>query len=146
MYIQVLETEENIFPFTDFNETHFEITEIELAELGIYKVQLVETPKRADKLYGYGDPYFEDETWKVSEVEVGNIEVDVNKLANTVRKERDARIQKEMWKYERYERETRLGLPLSDNLTALDTYIQNLADLPNQEEFPLLVTWPTLSE
>ena len=63
-------------------------------------------------------------------------------LAAKVRAERDARINTVTWRYERQARETRLGIPLTDDIAELDAYIQALADVPEQEGFPSQVVWP----
>lgn len=65
-------------------------------------------------------------------------------LPDAVRADRDARINAVAWRYERYARESRLGIPTTDSLAALDTYIQALADVPNQAGFPITIVWPIL--
>lgn len=60
-----------------------------------------------------------------------------------VRAERDKRIQEVEWRYNRYFRQDRLGLPTTDSLVALDTYVQALADITSNES-PDTVVWPTL--
>lgn len=66
-----------------------------------------------------------------------------HQVAAIVRGERDRRIADLAWRYERHARELRLGLPPTDDLTALDDYIQALADVPEQAGFPHTVDWPT---
>lgn len=63
-------------------------------------------------------------------------------LAEQVRAERDRRIDVVMWRVERYQRQVRLGLTPTDDISALDAYIQALCDVPGQENFPGSVTWP----
>lgn len=65
-------------------------------------------------------------------------------LAAEVRAKRDARIATVAWRYERHARELRLGLPLSDDLATLDTYVHALADVPAQSGFPASVDWPVM--
>lgn len=65
-------------------------------------------------------------------------------LPDAIRADRDARIKAVAWRYERYARELRLGIPTTDNLSTLDNYIQALSDIPNQAGFPSSVTWPIL--
>lgn len=48
------------------------------------------------------------------------------------------------WRYERHSRESRMGLPFSDNLADLDAYAQALADISKQPGYPKTITWPTL--
>jgi len=64
--------------------------------------------------------------------------------ADVVRAKRDSLIDKEDWRYTRYNSEIRQGLTPSDNIVALDTYIQALRDIPYQAGFPWDVEWPTL--
>jgi hypothetical protein len=62
--------------------------------------------------------------------------------ANGIRKERDRRIEEVMWRVQRFESETRLGLTPCDDIAALDAYVQALRDVPQQEGFPEAVEWP----
>ena len=62
--------------------------------------------------------------------------------ARQERENRDARIKSIEWRYVRYERNARLGLPQQDNIDALDTYVQALADVPTQAGFPWDIQWP----
>lgn len=58
------------------------------------------------------------------------------------RESRDARIKAIEWRYVRYERNARLGLPQQDDIGALDAYVQALADVPTQADFPWDIQWP----
>lgn len=82
-----------------------------------------------------GDNYVanEDGTW---------IDNTLVALAAEVRSVRDAKIDAEAWRYQRNARETRLGLTPTDDLVTLDTYIQALAEVPEQAGFPSEVVWP----
>ena len=64
--------------------------------------------------------------------------------AREVRSKRDRLIAKEDWRYTRHNSEVRQGLTPSDDIVALDTYIQALRDVPEQAGFPWNVEWPTL--
>jgi hypothetical protein len=64
--------------------------------------------------------------------------------ASEIRTQRDQMIADNMWLYERYERETRLGIPHKVELGTIDTFMQELADLPEQEGFPDSFVMPTL--
>jgi hypothetical protein len=143
MYIKV-EEGQSIFPFKDFNESHQYLNVEGLAELGIYKVEVIDN-RVEGKDYEVGEPYFEN-GWKVSYVETGNMSLDLDLIAKDIRKERDRRIEKEVWKYERNARELRLGLIPTDNIAELDVYIQALADITTQETFPLNIKWPEKPE
>ena len=78
-------------------------------------------------------------TWKTTE------EIEAEKqLAEQqrIRDERDRRIKAEAWRIERYNSEIRQGLTPSDDIVALDAYIQALRDVPQQPGFPTDVEWP----
>lgn len=64
--------------------------------------------------------------------------------ASNIRKERDTKIYEVEWRVSRYRREVDLNLPHTDDLTALNTYIQALCDVPQQSGFPDSVVWPIL--
>lgn len=59
-----------------------------------------------------------------------------------VKTKRDQLIANVDWRYVRYAREKRLGIALHDDLTKLDTYVQELADITQQPGYPDNVTWP----
>ena len=61
-----------------------------------------------------------------------------------IRRLRDEKINEVEWRYNRYARETRLEITPTDDITVLDTYVQALADITEQED-PTNITWPTLS-
>ncbi len=60
-----------------------------------------------------------------------------------IRKQRDEKIKEVEWRYNRYYRHERLGLPQIDSLQNLDTYIQALADITKQTN-PYAIIWPVL--
>jgi hypothetical protein len=62
--------------------------------------------------------------------------------ARQERESRDARIKAIEWRYVRYERNARLNLEQQDDIGALDTYVQALADVPTQAGFPWDIQWP----
>lgn len=62
--------------------------------------------------------------------------------ADSVRAQRDAKIEAVAWRYERHARQVRLGMFVQDDLAALDIYVQALADVPEQSGFPTDVEWP----
>jgi hypothetical protein len=59
-----------------------------------------------------------------------------------VRIERDKRMKDFEWRYVRYERQVRLSLTTTDNITDLDQYMQSLADITTQSD-PYNIVWPT---
>jgi len=64
--------------------------------------------------------------------------------ADVVRAKRDRLIDREDWRYTRYNSEVRQGLTPSDDIVAFDAYIQALRDIPDQAGFPWDVEWPIL--
>ncbi len=66
-------------------------------------------------------------------------------LLASVRAERDRLMSEFEWRYTRYERQVRLGLTTTDNISNLDTYMQALADITAQEDLTNIV-WPTYQE
>lgn len=63
-----------------------------------------------------------------------------NKL-DEIRIIRDELMSKFDWRYQRYNREARLGLPTSDSIEKLDEYMQALADITTTPD-PFNITWP----
>ena len=76
------------------------------------------------------------------------VKIDKDRLADLeaakVRAQRDGLIADVQWRYERHARESRLGLATTDDIAALDAYVQALADVSKQKGFPLKVKWPEL--
>lgn len=74
-------------------------------------------------------------------------EIDANEQSkiniqwNNIRIQRDQLMRNFEWRYNRYDRETRLGLTPTDTLSELDSYMQSLADITNQED-PFNIVWP----
>ena len=73
------------------------------------------------------------------------IEPTMAELAESIRSERDSLLSAISWRYERYERETRLNTTPTDNIETLDIYAQALADITEQEGFPTTISWPSLN-
>lgn len=67
-----------------------------------------------------------------------------DELATAIRADRDARIDAVAWRYERNAREVRLGIKPTDDIAALDKYVQALADVTAQKGFPDKIKWPVL--
>jgi hypothetical protein len=65
-------------------------------------------------------------------------------MAQGVRYERDNRMKNVVNWYQRYERETRLGLPHVLELSQIDNYATALATIPEQSGFPEVVNWPEI--
>lgn len=63
-------------------------------------------------------------------------------LLISIRLERDQRMKDFEWRYERYNRQIRLGIEPTDNIQAMDSYMQSLADITEQEDL-INIIWPT---
>lgn len=59
----------------------------------------------------------------------------------SIRVVRDQQIQELDWRIQRYLSEVRLGLPKTDDIQLLDTYVQQLRDITKQED-PFNIVWP----
>lgn len=66
-------------------------------------------------------------------------------LLTQIRETRDRLMSDFEWRYSRYDRQVRLGLPTSDNIENLDNYMQALADITLQTDLENIV-WPTYQE
>lgn len=67
--------------------------------------------------------------------------------AEEIRSKRDGLIDDIMWRVERYQTQTALGVPTTDSETqyrAVLAYIEALRQVPEQAGFPDEVVWPTL--
>jgi len=62
-------------------------------------------------------------------------------LLMSIRNRRDQLMQNFEWRYVRYARQTRLGIPTTDNIADLDQYMQSLADITSQQDLNN-ITWP----
>lgn len=65
-----------------------------------------------------------------------------DELAARARVERDSRMVDFEWRYERHARELRLGMLPTDDLAALDVYMQALSEITDQADFPNDIVWP----
>lgn len=66
----------------------------------------------------------------------------IEMLADQIRVQRDEKIANFEWRYARYNSEIRNGKTPTDSLELLDSYVQSLRDVPQQEGFPENVVWP----
>lgn len=89
------------------------------------------------------DPYTTTETedgTQVHTLDLNLCEFDAARAAldhaQAIRKVRDGRIEAVRWRVERAQSEQRLGMDTTDDLAALDTYLQELRDIPQQAGFP----------
>lgn len=60
---------------------------------------------------------------------------------NLIRGERDSRMSAFEWRYTRYDRQVRLGETPVDDITMMDAYMQELADITTQTD-PFNIIWP----
>ena len=88
----------------------------------------------AQKLTWTGDD------WKI----VDKDEYEHQEQWNRVRERRDKLLEEVQWKIYRYESEVRQGITTTDDISEIDTYVQALRDVPQQDvESPWHVVWPT---
>jgi hypothetical protein len=81
--------------------------------------------------------------WQVIELTSEELTVLSNQEWITVRNQRDELIRNIEWKVFRNLSETRLGVTTTtDNLSQLDTYIQELRDITSQSD-PFAINWPS---
>lgn len=84
--------------------------------------------------------------WIVRDKTLAELQSETASLWNEIRKERDKRIAEMTWRYERWGRHDRMGLPQIDNIQKLDAYIQALADIPQTQTDPYDIVWPVYQE
>jgi len=66
---------------------------------------------------------------------------------NVIRQQRDNLMNSFEWRLSRYNREVALGKsPTTDNIVAMQTYMQALADIPEKNSDPFNVVFPTFGE
>jgi hypothetical protein len=98
-----------------------------------------------EKLVRYDEPKLKDN--KVVWAEIVPLSSDEKEIFLQVHKngalaERDNLFRHLDWRYNRHNREVRLGLEPTDDLTKLDNYGKALADLTLQPDFPKIINWP----
>jgi len=88
----------------------------------------------------------EPTTYQLSEKEVEDIrQREIQDQWIRVRQIRDELMKNFEWRYTRYERQLRLGINPADDLTKLDQYMQQLADITTFED-PFNIQWPAFLE
>lgn len=70
----------------------------------------------------------------------------LEQLSDSVRAERDRRIEAIQWRRDRHRDELSLGLAPTEELAPILTYIQALRDVPQQAGFPTNIQWPEVPE
>lgn len=117
-------------------------TEDEIADAGY--VLVPDVPSVATNQKILWDPV--NLNWNIEDKTQEEIDEEINNQWKIVRLERDKKINETSWRYERYFRHERLGIPQIDSLQNLDAYIQALADIPETQMDPFVIVWPTLEE
>jgi len=84
-------------------------------------------------------------TWKLVDFTPEELAARLELEWKSVRSIRNKLILDVEWKISRALSQQRMGLPVTDNIANLDTYIQALRDVTNQSD-PYNITWPTLVE
>jgi hypothetical protein len=113
-------------------------TEEELADAG-YKLTLAKPiyDTRSQSLSWDG------ENWLSTELTTEQIQSIVSNKWDEVRLNREELFKEVEWKYFRYNSQLRLGITPTDDIEALDKYVQELRDITKQED-PFNIVWPSL--
>lgn len=112
-------------------------TEEELLDAGYKKTDTVppEVNPQTEKVIWTGTDW---STQQLTAEEVAQLKEEKWSL---IRKLRDNLIHETMWRIQRCESETRLGIATTDSMVVLDRYVQALRDITKQED-PFTVEWP----
>lgn len=86
---------------------------------------------------------YQEVEWDSENFEWKIISIEESVLSSKMKELRNSLINKESWRFDRYNSETRLGLEPSEDISKLDKYIQKLRDVPQQENFPFEIKWPS---
>lgn len=114
-------------------------TEEEIADAGFVFVAPAPIAEEYQSVYWNGDDWVVHT--KTEEEIAAETQSKLNGQWMVVRAERDQRMKDFEWRYIRHDREVRLGLTVSDDLVAMDEYMQALADITLQTD-PFNITWP----
>jgi len=90
------------------------------------------------------DPYYQDGVVygvQVLDLSEADAQLALDQRWESVRAQRSWLINKMQWRVDRYNRETRMGLTPTDNITELDNYFHALAEITKQAD-PNNITWP----
>ncbi len=112
----------------------------EIAEAGYTAVSDMPIPNSVQVVYWD----YTNANWAIRDKTLEELQAETQAVWNDIRKERDNRIAAVMWRYERYARLERMGLEQVDDITKLDKYVQDLADLPQTQNDPYDIVWPVL--
>jgi hypothetical protein len=81
--------------------------------------------------------YYRNGAW-----EVVKSTPDTTQLAIDARRQRNSLIDSVQPRIDRALRQSRMGETPIDDIAKLDAYVQELADIPNQPGFPVVIEWP----
>ena len=116
------------------------LTNFELEELGILEVDdRPEFDEKTQKVTWTGTEWkietlTDEEQWEIK-----------NLQWSAIRLERDNRIEKEQWKIQKHLSEVRRGVEnLSLDIGVIDTYIEQLREIPQTQTDPWNISWPVL--
>lgn len=153
----VIQSVYDILPDNWKNISNFNLLENDeayLNSLGWYKITKVVTPydpstQRLGNVVRWIDSGVVYEKEEIINLDIpGNInntqQEEIIKQWELVRKKRDLLINEVEWRIQRFYRETRMGLTLTDDIKILDNYIQELSDIPNKQPDPFNISWPVL--
>jgi len=115
-----------------------------LAANNAYIVQMHKNHDAASQRLITVDPY--DQEGVVYGVTVADLNESEQQLAidqkwDSVRAQRSMLINKMQWRVDRYNREVRMGLTPTDNITELDNYFHQLAEITTQSDTTNII-WP----
>lgn len=82
--------------------------------------------------------------WNLRDKTLEELQFEKDEGWRAIRRRRDEMIAAISWRYERWYRLDRLGLDQIDDITKLDTYVQALADIPQNQTDPYDIVWPVL--
>lgn len=82
--------------------------------------------------------------WNLRDKTLEELQFEKDEAWRAIRRRRDEMIAAISWRYERWYRLDRLGLDQIDDITKLDTYVQALADIPQNQTDPYDIVWPVL--
>lgn len=115
-------------------------TEEEIADAGYTSVPYMPVPNSVQKVSWNAQLL----QWVLEDKTLEDLQAEKELIWSQIRAERDKRISEVTWRYERYARHDRLGLPQIDNIEDLDKYVQDLADIPQKQTDPYDIVWPIL--
>lgn len=111
------------------------------------KIQQYDTELMRDYLCVPCEPYIDGDTIKhfnLVEMTEEQKKQRYSHNANAIISRRRYIMDNMAWRYQKAERQIRLGITPDDSIEELDTYMQALADITKQEGYPWHVEWPKM--